>query len=65
MGLFDRFRNLKKDSEYEEEVDPRQQQFDAICNDIEVIKSGLNFHPPITIINSKKIIKLMSKPTGI
>ena len=35
MGLFDRFRNLKKDSEYEEEVDPRQQQFDAICNDIE------------------------------
>ena len=29
------------------------------------IMSGLYFHPPITIINSKKIIKLTISPTGI
>ena len=28
-------------------------------------RSGLYFQPPTTIINSKKIIKLISKPTGI
>ena len=28
-------------------------------------KSGLYFHPPITIINSKKIIALINNPTGI
>ena len=28
-------------------------------------KSGLYFHPPITIINSKNIIVLIIKPTGI
>ena len=28
-------------------------------------KSGLYFHPPTTMINSKKIIKLTTKPTGI
>ena len=28
-------------------------------------KSGLYFHPPITIISSKKIIKLTNKPIGI
>ena len=37
----------------------------SIFKDIAVIKSGLNFQPPITIINSKNIITLTIKPTGI
>ena len=36
-----------------------------IFNDIEETRSGLYFHPPITIINSKNIITLIIKPTGI
>ena len=32
---------------------------------VNVKKSGLYFQPPITIINSKKIIVLIIKPTGI
>ena len=31
----------------------------------ELNKSGLYFHPPITIINSKKIITLINNPIGI
>ena len=33
--------------------------------DIEETISGLNFHPPITITNSKKMITLISTPIGI
>ena len=32
---------------------------------VELDKSGLYFHPPTTIINSKKIIALIIRPTGM
>ena len=43
----------------------KNQWFLSKFNDIAETKSGLYFHPPITIISSKKIIALTIKPTGI
>ena len=37
----------------------------SIFNDIDETRSGLYFHPPITIISSKNIIVLIINPTGI
>ena len=36
-----------------------------MIRDVVVIKSGLNFQPPITIISSKKITVLINNPIGI
>ena len=40
-------------------------EFEIRLSEKFLIMSGLYFHPPITIINSKKIIKLTISPTGI